>query len=119
MNKESAELLELLQRVRKYSRGEALAIMKGLTGDGQRSMLIELRRMVLEARGQRSLPIVDERPSLPVMPLEAPVRPKKVPYSLLLPPTMLEALKALSDKDGSPVSHHIRLAIKAYLARAR
>jgi len=30
---------------------------------------------------------------------------------------MLDALKGLSERDGSPVSHHIRMAIKAYLSR--
>lgn len=119
MNNESKELLDLLQKVRRHSKKDAMAIMRGLAPEGQRSLLIDLRRAFLEARGQRTLPLAASAPVGPGKPLEAPVRAKKVPYSLLLPPTMLEGLKALSERDGAPVSHHIRAAIKAYLARAR
>jgi len=44
-------------------------------------------------------------------------RPKKVPYTLLLQPEQLEALKACSEGDGETVSHHIRQAIRGYLSR--
>lgn len=119
MNTDSKELLDLLQKVRRHSKKDAMAIMRGLAPEGQRSLLIELRRVLLEARGQRTLPLAAFAPLGSGMPQEALVRAKKVPYSLLLPPAMLESLKALSERDGSPVSHHIRVAIKSYLAKAR
>jgi hypothetical protein len=119
MNAESRELLHLLQTVRRYSKKDALALMRGLAPEGQRSLLIELRRIFLESRGQKSLPLAPVQPSVTVQAQEAPGKAKKVPYSLLLPPAMLESLKALSERDGAPVSHHIRLAIKAYLSKVR
>jgi len=118
MNADSKELLHLLQVIRRHSKKDALAIMRGLAPEGQRSLLIELRRISLESQGQRALPLASAQP--PVTPVQkAPGKAKKVPYSLLLPPAMLEDLRLLSERDGAPVSHHIRLAIKAYLARAR
>ena len=57
-------------------------------------------------------------PAAPAAPA-ASVKAKKVPYTVLLPPAMLEDLKDLSEVDGDPVSHHIRTAIKAYLSRRR
>lgn len=115
MNSDSKELLELLQKVRRHSKKDAMSIMRGLAPEGQKSLLIELRRAFLELRGQARLSLpVTQQPTV-----EAPVRAKKVPYSLLLPPAMLDGLKALSEHDGAPVSHHIRLAIKGYLAKVR
>lgn len=117
MNADSKELLHLLQVIRRHSKKDALAIMRGLAPEGQHSLLIELRRIFLESQGQRALPLASAQPVMPVQ--KAPGKAKKVPYSLLLPPAMLEDLRLLSERDGAPVSHHIRLAIKAYLARAR
>lgn len=119
MNSESKELLHLLQTVRRHNKKEALAIMRGLTPEGQHSLLVELRRVFLESRGQRTLTFDASASVGHGTPLNEPVKAKKVPYSLLLPPTMLEGLKALSERDGAPVSHHIRVAIRAYLTRAR
>jgi len=119
MKSDSKELLDLLQKVRRHSRKDALAIMRGLSPEGQHSLLIELRRAFLELRGQRAMTFDPPAADRPRKPLGEPVRAKKVPYSLLLPPSMLEALKDLSERDGAPVSHHIRVAIKAYLSRAR
>lgn len=47
----------------------------------------------------------------------SPARPKqkKVMYSILLPPSDLEALRALSDETGEAVAYHVRTAIKRYL----
>lgn len=117
MNQASKELLKLLQEVRRQSKKDALAIMRGLTPEGQNSLLAELRMRALEASGQSRLPLGSRETSR-----EAPaasVKVKKVPYTVLLPPSMLEALKDLSEVDGDPVSHHIRTAIKAYLSRRR
>lgn len=40
---------------------------------------------------------------------------KKVMYSILLPPSDLEALRALSDETGEAVAFHVRSAIRLYL----
>lgn len=119
MNTESKELLHLLQTVRRHSKKDAMALMRGLAPEGQRSLLIELRRVLLESRGQKTLPLAPAQPSIPLSAQQTPGKAKKVPYSLLLPPAMLESLKELSERDGAPVSHHIRLAIKAYLGKVR
>ena len=123
MNQTSKELLKLLQEVRRHTKKDALAVMRGLTPDGQNSLLAELRMRVLEASGQSRLPLGSretfrEAPAAPAAPA-ASVKAKKVPYTVLLPPAMLEDLKDLSEVDGDPVSHHIRTAIKAYLSRRR
>ena len=119
MNSDSKELLDLLQKVRRHSKRDAMAIMRGLAPEGQRSLLLELRRIYLEARGQRTLPLFPSVPSEASKPSRATHKAKMVPYSLLLPPVMLEALKGMSELDGASVSHHIRVAIKAYLAKSR
>lgn len=123
MNQTSKELLKLLQEVRRHTKKDALVVMKGLTPEGQNSLLAELRMRVLEASGQSRLPLGSretfrEAPAAPAASV-ASVKAKKVPYTVLLPPAMLEDLKDLSEVDGDPVSHHIRTAIKAYLSRRR
>lgn len=117
MNQASKELLQLLQKVRRHSKKDALSLMRGLTPEGQNSLLIELRRHALESAGQSRLPFSPRDTSREAP--EASVRAKKVPYTVLLPPSMLESLKELSELDGDPVSHHIRAAIKAYLSKRR
>lgn len=126
MNQTSKELLKLLQEVRRHTKKDALVVMKGLTPEGQNSLLAELRMRVLEASGQSRLPLGSretfrEAPAAPAASVAsvASVKAKKVPYTVLLPPAMLEDLKDLSEVDGDPVSHHIRTAIKAYLSRRR
>lgn len=116
MNQASKELLKLLMEVRRHNKKDALAIMRGLAPEGQNSLLIELRRHALEGNGQRVLPI---GPAASPRPIFDEPRAKKVPYTVLLPPAMIESLKELSEIDGEPVSHHIRAAIKAYLGRRR
>ena len=118
MNADSKELLELLQRFKKHSKKDALAVMRGISPDGQRSLLLELRKAALERHGQTVLNLSNHL----VTAFEGPRPPsddKKVAYSLLLPPAMLATLRALSRGDGAPVSQHIRTAIKAYLLKAR
>lgn len=109
MDKRSTELLDLLQVVRRHSKKDALAIMRGLTPEGQVSLLDALR---IERKGQQRLPMAmpDPTPS---------PRPKKVAYSLLLPPEMLEAVKAAADRDGSSASQFIRTAIAKQLGRVK
>lgn len=117
MNQTSKELLKLLQEVRRHTKKDALAVMRGLTPDGQNSLLAELRMRVLEASGQSRLPLGSRETFREAT--AASVKAKKVPYTVLLPPAMLQDLKDLSEVDGDPVSHHIRTAIKAYLSRRR
>lgn len=118
MNTDSKELLELLQRFKKHSKKDALAVMRGISPDGQRSLLLELRRAAIESNGQSVLGLTAMLATAYDGPKQASAG-KKVAYSLLLPPTMLAALRALSGSDGAPVSQHIRTAIKAYLLKAR
>jgi len=109
MDKRSTELLDLLQSVRRHSKKDALAIMRGLSPEGQVALLDALR---FERNGQQRLPVgaFDPVPA---------ARPKKVAYSLLLPPDMLEAVKAAADRDGSSASQFIRTAIARQLGRVK
>lgn len=109
MDKRSTELLDLLQVVRRHSKKDALGIMRGLTPEGQVALLDALR---LERKGQQRLPMAMPEPS------PAP-RAKKVAYSLLLPPEMLDAVKAAADRDGSSASQFIRTAIAKQLGRVK
>lgn len=105
MDKRATELLDLLQTVRRHPKKNALAIMRGLAPEGQFALLDALR---LERNGQQRLPMAMPDPS------PAP-RAKKVSYSLLLPPEMLDAVKAAADRDGSSASQFIRTAIAKQL----
>lgn len=118
MNSDSKELLELLQRFKRHSKKDALAIMRGISPEGQRSLLLELRQAALERHGQTVFNLTNGLVTAFEGPKALPVD-KKVAYSLLLPPAMLATLRALSRGDGAPVSQHIRTAIKAYLVKAR
>lgn len=100
---------------------EALArgVVKRISRGNQAAVLAdwkaEARRRSEEHRGTPSV----ERAVMPAV--EESVRPAKViretkkPYTLLLPPSMLEALVERANVDGASVSHHIRTAIAAYL----
>jgi len=114
MKKDSEELYELLKRHHKHNHKAALAVMRGLTGEGQLSLLNDLRRAELELNGQASLAL-PKPPAARKPATKASGKSSKLPYSLLLPPSMLERLKALSEADGAPVSHHIRIAVLQYL----
>lgn len=115
-SKDRRELVELLRKHEGLSKQAALRAVSESAPDSLEAALVKLRMVDLESSGQLVLPV----PAPSVAAAEAgslQSRPKKVPYTLLLPPAMLEALKALSDDDGAPVSHHIRQAIKGYLKR--
>lgn len=113
------ELLQLLQE--EYgSKSAATSFLKGITPEGQRSMLLQLQRKRLERSGQRSLSLAPSQ--VPVAPSGAafkPKRAKKVPYSLLVPEDDLDALRALADQQDVTVSHLIRQAIKHALRGRR
>lgn len=114
----AADRRELLQLLREEhgSKSAAIGVVKGLTPEGQRSLLLTLQRKRLERSGQRSLPLapspVAAAPSGAAL---KPKRAKKVPYSLLVPEDDLDALRALADQQDVTVSHLIRQAIKQAL----
>lgn len=92
-----------------WAKADAVAHCKGLSEDDRAALCA---RLVLEAKGQSVLPIA------PVEPVRA-VRPKKVSYSLLLPPDLLEAVKDAAERDGSSASQFIRTAIAKQLGRVK
>ncbi len=124
-------MLELLRRHRGLSKAAALQEIAQLDSDALRLNLATLRHVERKRlAAEQGSTAVDPSPADGVSGRRdhgdpAPVasrptsRTKKVPYTLLLPPAMLDELKALSDEDGAPVSHHIRQAINRYLRRAR
>jgi len=69
-----------------------------------------------------ALAAADEPEDVSSLPLSEktarPARQKKTMFSILLPPSDLEALRALSDATGETVAFHIRTAIKRYLKAA-
>lgn len=112
------ELIDLLVEFEGLSRAAA----KRLAGDAKPYDLVQslarLRQAKLERQGQARLPLHPKpapRQEAPVARSNADPRAKKVPYSLLLPPEQLDALRVISERDDSSVSHHIRQAIRAYL----
>lgn len=91
-----------------WAKSEAAKHVKGLTGASLQALYDQL---ALEARGQAVLPMD--------MPVKAPTKASKVAYSLLLPPDMLEEVKAAADRDGSTASQFIRTAIAKQLGRIK
>lgn len=114
--KECRELMALLVEFDGCSKASAKANVSSLTNDSLSLMLNVYRRKKLERDGQMGFSYPDP-PELPETPPEAPQRAKKTPYTLLLPPEQLAALRALSEDDGASVSHHIRQAIRLYLRK--
>ena len=113
------ELLQLLQEEH-GSKSAAIGVVKGLTPEGQRSLLLTLQRKRLERAGQRSLPLASSPASVASSGAALkPKRAKKVPYSLLVPEDDLDALRALADQQDVTVSHLIRQAIKHALRGRR
>lgn len=106
------EVIQLLIEFEGLSRAAARRAVNEATSSSLSDTLFRLRRLKLERNGQQSmkLPL-----SSPVAPPKPKSRAKKVPYTLLLPPEQLDALRAISDADDSSVSHHIRQAIRIYL----
>lgn len=101
------ELVRLLRKHEGMSKAQAQAYFEQATEESLNVALSKL--LLLEVPAVNTL--VD--PS-PVAPTRSP-RLKKVPYTLLMQPEHLEALKVIADRDASSVSHHIRQAIRAYL----
>jgi len=105
--------------------GQSKAGAKRLLADSQEQSLQDalhrLRRAKLERNGQVSLPLpvgAASSPSkTPAKAVSVDSKAKKVPYTFLIAPDQLEALNALSVQTDSPVSHHIRQAVRSYLTR--
>lgn len=110
MDKKTTALLNALQTQNKLTKREALTFLKGLTPDGQEALRLQLK---LERDGQQRLPQF----AYPEPP--ATSRAKKVAYTLLLPPDMLEAVKDAAERDGSSASQFIRTAIAKQLGRVK
>lgn len=109
MDKASREFVAAFKAYQGCSEAEAIKALKATSKEGQQAVLAQIK---LEHRGQQRLPISVSVPaSVP--------RAKKVSYSLLLPPDMLDAVKAAADRDGSSASQFIRTAIAKQLGRIK
>ena len=111
-------LLKLLMEVNCLPKAQALTVIRGLTGEGQAALVNDLKRKKAEIDARKGEGLSDHGKSSGAA-VTAPVKAKKVPYTVFLPPSMLEELKRCSEQDGAPVSHHLRLAIRAYLNKRR
>ena len=109
MDKASREFVAAFKAYQRCSEAEAIKVLKKTSREGQQAILAQIK---LETRGQQRLPMAMPDPT------PAP-RAKKVSYSLLLPPEMLEAVKAAADRDGSSASQFIRTAIAKQLGRVK
>jgi len=107
MDKASREFVAAFKAYQGCSEAEAIKALKATSKEGQQAVLAQIK---LEQRGQQRLPIS--------VPASVP-RAKKVSYSLLLPPDMLDAVKAAADRDGSSASQFIRTAIAKQLGRIK
>ena len=114
---QTRELLRLLVELDGLSKAAAKQVLNGIALDSRFALLHELRQRKLERSGQARLPLgrLVDGVFVPAKPAERASKAKKVPYTLLLPPEQLDALRALAERDDSSVSHHIRQAIRAYL----
>lgn len=100
---QKAEYVALSALYRGQAEKDSRAKLARLPGQAQFEDLEVLRRMDM---AQRRLPL-----EAPVAAPVAPARPRKVSYSLLLPPQLLEAIREASERDGSSVSQYIRTAV--------
>lgn len=115
---QTRELLDLLMHVDGHSKAAAKNVFNGITPEGRLALLHELRRKKLEREGQGRLSLEGKVRAAQQAAEKAPQsagKAKKVPYTLLLPPEQLDALRSLAERDDSSVSHHIRQAIRGYL----
>lgn len=114
---ERRELIDLLIEFEGMSRTAA----KRVVGDAKPFDLARSLEALRNAKAMRSGSTASqpaelaEKPESIDKPQVRESRSKKVPYTLLLPPEQLEALKVFAERDDSSVSHHIRQAIRLYL----
>lgn len=110
---QARELLQLLIEVEGYSKAAAKRILNGIEPKSALADLERLRRhkLLMKAGQAHALAVKGEEEGEKVRAGKA----KKVPYTLLMPPDQLEALRNLAEKDDTSVSHHIRQAVRSYL----
>jgi hypothetical protein len=96
------------------------SLYRGQTDKQSRAKLARLPGLaqIEDLEVLRRLDMAQRRLALEV-PVAAPARPRKVSYSLLLPPQLLEAIREASERDGSSVSQYIRTAVAQRLERGK
>ena len=117
---------EFLMKVTNRSKEEAQQFMFTLPKSDRARLLRDAKEWKASGSPVRDTAASVLVPPASVSPPEAPEtpsdashqprkKPKKVLFSLLMPPSELEALRSLSDETGETVSFHIRQAIRLYL----
>lgn len=122
------ELLRLISEINGYSKAQAKSFFDVLSPAERPVVLRGLRQQKADLDASpvsvslgffgSSSQVIDVQADPAPLPVESPgkrSKPKKVPYTLLLQPEQLEALKSCSESDGETVSYHIRQAIRSYL----
>lgn len=122
---------EFLMKVTNRSKEEAMQFMFTLPKPDRARLLRDAKEWRAKGSPVRETKASAVTPPVPVSlpesleraPSDAPhqprKKPKKVLFSLLMPPSELEALRALSDETGETVSFHIRQAIRRYLKEVK
>lgn len=116
---ERRELIGYLRRFEGRSKSEALQEIATCTEESLMRSLLGYRKRAV-ALGTAPESVSRALPAQAVVVSAADkVKAKKVPYTLLMPPEQLDALKVLAEEDGASVSHHIRQAVRLYLRGRR
>ncbi|MDF5918908.1 hypothetical protein P4133_01490 [Pseudomonas aeruginosa] len=96
---QTRELLQLLVEVDGQSKAAAKQVFNGITPDGRLALLHDLRRRKLLAKPAPAQQLAKgEEEGEKVRAGKA----KKVPYTLLMPPDQLEALRNLAERTTRP-----------------
>ncbi|MDX3998436.1 hypothetical protein QYP02_36145 [Pseudomonas aeruginosa] len=110
---QTRELLQLLVEVDGQSKAAAKQVFNGITPDGRLALLHDLRRRKLLAKPAPAQQLAKgEEEGEKVRAGKA----KKVPYTLLMPPDQLEALRNLAEKDDT--SEHEKISSSASVLNA-
>lgn len=113
---ERRELLALLMEFGN-SKSHATALLKGLTVDGQRALLVRYRNQKKQRPSASHLPQYSTTSNDVPAVTTKPTKPKMVPYSVLIPAEHLEALRMLSENQYVSVSALIRQGISEVLKK--
>lgn len=114
---ERRELIGYIQRYEGLSKAAAIADVKTSTEVSLKRAL-DGYRIKVKHDAQQAFSAQPVGLNLAALP-DVGEKPKKTPYTLLMLPEQLDALKVIAARDGSSVSHHIRQAIRAYLKAYR
>lgn len=114
---ERRELLGLLMELEGNSKSEATALLKGLTVDGQRALLVRYRNQKNQRTRSPYLPQYSTTSNGGPAVTTKRTRPKMVPYSVLIPEEHLEALRMRSENEYVSVSALIRQGISEVLKK--